>query len=177
MLRVIFKLFWDVILEALWQLFIALKRIATILCNQGAVFWGSWTPAFSFSSSIPLYGFLKIGRPEAKWSKNGGEERSKFQEFYHPILFSFLYICCSSLISSILKMKISLFCCRVVMFWKSSQDGSLTSVLPLENISLKVVYSVSASDLPLPWLKQNKTEQKTSLKFKYWSHYFKWLWV
>lgn len=58
-----------------WQLFIALNRAATILCNQGVVFWGSWNSALSFFSSFTLYDILKIWRPGAK--QKDRSERSK----------------------------------------------------------------------------------------------------
>ena len=50
-----------------WQLFIALNRAATILCNQGVVFWDSWTPAF-----FPQFLSWWLSKNMKNWDKTKG---------------------------------------------------------------------------------------------------------
>ena len=49
-----------------WQLFIALNRAATILCNQRVVFWDSWTPAF-FPQPLSSKNMRNWDKTKGRW--------------------------------------------------------------------------------------------------------------
>lgn len=66
-----------------WQLFIALNRAATILCNQGVVFRALGSQLYPFFHFPSLW----LSKQKEMWGRTkkegGGEERSEFQFFSH----------------------------------------------------------------------------------------------